>query len=926
MNYIIDIIDTKNEAVLALEKAVKSSIVLDWKGGDLKDELDVIGSSLAFTMVGMSCEDGQFIDLFTGDETRFKVRLSNENDITIWTGFLLPDQYSEPYHDSPILIDFLATDGLGRIKGKYLPDDYYEDEKSVIQILAKCLELTNLKLDFRFSPAIENTQQKDYNLIYIDTALYIKDKKKKNAHEILKELLTSMLCVAYQADNYWNIEGINVRENRVYTTKVYNYLGNYKRTDEVTRLQKDITGIATPQITVRPPYGIIELTHERQPIEFPETISKETNDGWVIYGDKYTGIYASDWTGINGYFAHGTGIDGGKVGAHVYFERRANNTDPQYIRLRKRIYLEKGRKYKIKFNFEIAPNESIDDARTKELIDNGDWTNPFDYVVSMSSDIFGFRLISTNAVGPSNPTYKKLQFDKEGKAENTTYYIPNDNGLMDIEIRPLNGDSVLYAFVDNILVMKITEISIEDLGFKDEEIFTRELPGEWTLKKEQTLDFADDMTAFSKAFRFNKLKDKGTYQVFNFKPEGTLFFESNYYYSVNLDAANLIKENPDVVYSQGQKIDYLEVFYNYKNSQEHVVKVSAPILETAGFDVYVYDAIAEIGDRDYWQQWTDSLYRVEKERYGKAALNILDRLFDKSTSEIQDFNLKNDVKINDLIGFYYKGKKDWILTNCKWNIDTGYSNVSAIENYYAVTPGENIPPVVEAGENIFFEGDTALVTSEAYDPDGFIVSYLWEETTNNGGVIANPITPNLSLTNLTGDFYTFKVTVTDNDGATATDNISLYRIKDVTITLLEINSVDTTDEKRKDYKIVVTPELSEGDSLNIRGQLTVSQQATKADITSSGVNAKIRKNDIYLSDIDLQGGKNRTENLPFSLTYTKGAVIVAELQLIGIVLSNVEAGYTVEYYSKIEIEAAEFVDGNGTALNIPVSAQVIYPG
>src|SRR5690606_29646934 len=84
---------------------------------------------------------------------------------TNWPGFILPDAYSEPYTDGPIPVKFRATDGLGRLKGKYLPDDFYKDEKSVVKILAKCLELTGLGLNFRFAPAIENSVQKDYDKI-----------------------------------------------------------------------------------------------------------------------------------------------------------------------------------------------------------------------------------------------------------------------------------------------------------------------------------------------------------------------------------------------------------------------------------------------------------------------------------------------------------------------------------------------------------------------------------------------------------------------------------------------------------------------------------------------------------------------------------------------------------------------------------------
>ena len=133
MDYTFKIIDTKqNDLTTLVEKAEGSSIILEWLGGDKKDDLLIVGSRLSFTMVGMSQSDGQYLDLFTGDETRYRVTQEDENGVLIWQGFLLPDSYSEPYTNSPILVDFTATDGLGRLKGKYLPEDFYEEEKSII--------------------------------------------------------------------------------------------------------------------------------------------------------------------------------------------------------------------------------------------------------------------------------------------------------------------------------------------------------------------------------------------------------------------------------------------------------------------------------------------------------------------------------------------------------------------------------------------------------------------------------------------------------------------------------------------------------------------------------------------------------------------------------------------------------------------------
>jgi hypothetical protein len=50
--------------------------------------------------------------------------LKNFDDDSIWQGYILPDLYSEPYKQVNFFVNFTATDGLARLKGKYLTDDF----------------------------------------------------------------------------------------------------------------------------------------------------------------------------------------------------------------------------------------------------------------------------------------------------------------------------------------------------------------------------------------------------------------------------------------------------------------------------------------------------------------------------------------------------------------------------------------------------------------------------------------------------------------------------------------------------------------------------------------------------------------------------------------------------------------------------------
>lgn len=82
---------------------------------------DVHGSSLEFYA---ECEvDGEFSFLYTANPVELKVQLSNimdpenpDNGDLIWEGFVVTEQYSEPFIDPPYDVRVIATDGLGELK------------------------------------------------------------------------------------------------------------------------------------------------------------------------------------------------------------------------------------------------------------------------------------------------------------------------------------------------------------------------------------------------------------------------------------------------------------------------------------------------------------------------------------------------------------------------------------------------------------------------------------------------------------------------------------------------------------------------------------------------------------------------------------------------------------------------------------------
>ena len=95
-----------------------------------------------------------------------------------------------------------------------------------------------------------------------------------------------------------------------------------------------------------------------------------------------------------------------------------------------------------------------------------------------------------------------------------------------------------------------------------------------------------------------------------------------------------------------------------------------------------------------------------------------------------------------------------------------------------VNPAPNQPPVANAGSNLTLTlpivAAATLNGSQSTDPDGTIESYQWSQV--NGPNTAVLLTPNLPITLLASlgeGVYTFRLTVRDNDDATATSTVNV---------------------------------------------------------------------------------------------------------------------------------------------------------
>ncbi len=107
--------------------------------------------------------------------------------------------------------------------------------------------------------------------------------------------------------------------------------------------------------------------------------------------------------------------------------------------------------------------------------------------------------------------------------------------------------------------------------------------------------------------------------------------------------------------------------------------------------------------------------------------------------------------------------------------NSGASSSSRVK--VIVTAAANVPPIANAGPNQQITAPANSVTlngSGSNDPDGTITTYSWVTISGPGSVtISNSNTATPSVVGLTAGGYIFELTVTDNNGATAKDQVAV---------------------------------------------------------------------------------------------------------------------------------------------------------
>jgi gliding motility-associated-like protein len=106
---------------------------------------------------------------------------------------------------------------------------------------------------------------------------------------------------------------------------------------------------------------------------------------------------------------------------------------------------------------------------------------------------------------------------------------------------------------------------------------------------------------------------------------------------------------------------------------------------------------------------------------------------------------------------------------------TNSGGQSAFDDVKVTLLGSNQNPVANAGTDKILTLPTSSLNlvGSGSDPDGSIASYLWTKVSGPAATLAGTTTASLSLSSLVQGTYVFRLTVTDNVGATASDDVNV---------------------------------------------------------------------------------------------------------------------------------------------------------
>jgi len=848
MNYYITIKDVDNQQnELILHFAESDSVLLDYNG-DEEAPKPLVGSSLSFSILVNDCTDGKYDEYFTTDEKKWKTQLwkdnGQQNDALLWQGYLLPETYYEPWGTKTFFVDFEAVDGLGLLKGKYFKDDFYEEEKTVIEFICAALEETKVSNDLYIDEAINNRWLGEYNT-WQNTIIkggFFKDSngEKKSMYDVLESIIGSMQCQLYHWADLWYMEGINKRnfldsefkKFKINTASAVN--GTYTNDKNV----KNVTWIDNPVVTMKPPFKKVSTSHKKEPFKLSDDIVgfTELPFDYNLHEETDGGVHSKFWNVIgsgNPMINLGTPqeVENSLVYLTIFPSTGGNN----YIELRNKPYVLEGVTLNLELEVQLVFTGDLSQARAQELVNC--------VVYNMSID--GVLIYTNENVGNSNLT--SLNFDTNGKAKVELTHKVSRSGVLDFRFYAMKYDNSTEQ--PQISSYGIKKLKIKQESDEDEVIFETKINAEASTINDIDLKISDDETRNTLSWQLDYLDKQAVSGNFRDYDVYYAFREEMVWYNVVDLKAAYDAETFKVYYSVAgdpTKIpaENVKIFYNYKGGEETVITFDNSV-EADKFHIFISPKRKPSIERYKWLQWQDSIYRAGFDRYGKTVANVVSNTRDLEYKTIEGDCL-DPIKFNDIIGFEYQNQDGaYKVDRCTWNISKGQSKVMLSECFYNGHPVTNMPPFVYAGEDMLIYGSPSIVRYPIAAKYVTFYSNLafvqWTKISgNNDVVIVDPSDVNTGFTNMTGNHYEFRLKITDSLGRVGSDSFVMNRLLKPTLKFNKLSSTNQTYSKQGEFELKLDPNIPNDTSVNLFYDILIDVDVYPPASSDNGSNSYIQ--------------------------------------------------------------------------------------
>lgn len=235
---------------------------------------------------------------------------------------------------------------------------------------------------------------------------------------------------------------------------------------------------------------------------------------------------------------------------------------------------------------------------------------------------------------------------------------------------------------------------------------------------------------------------------------------------------------------------------------------------------------------------------------------------------------------------------------------TSYDAVNVVVNPAPVT---NTPPVASAGNDVslVLPANSVQLSGSGTDANGTIAGYAWTKTAGpTQYAISSSTVSNPTISNLTAGTYTFRLTVTDNQGATAFDDVSIVVTNATTpgtTKLVKVNVFGGTSPYNN----------AEWNNWNIGtgGRSNVTSAALKySDGTTSTITANLSQSTSIADNASSYTGGMAPAEV---LRYTSYSTVARNLTIAGLAPSQT---YKIEFYaSRMNVTNNKTIFSSGAA-------------